>query len=334
MVKWGELFEQEEPVLIGRKDVWERADGIAILPRGFHVVIDIDEFDSEEQRKTVAEYLAQQAYAVVLTKRGIHVHFNSKRVVGELRIYDNEGRKIGEGGGARFKHLWAAPPTNRHGFVYQFFNSTDTVPELISVSIDEFESDIGIVFSVKIEELKQTPVTGTSAKLKEVDPVPGITELTRDEVIALLAGIYHAIGCSGLRDLVLEWLTTGKVNMRKFSWANRTSRFQFIHIVAATLALLGATEQQVAEVLNAYEDLDGKPHDAHKSALWTVYKWKAPLQKRIYILPRGQCPFCVMRGYRNCGKNPAMRVYWWLQSRGRELAEELVQHLLTKRAKD
>jgi len=338
LLKWGALFDKEEPVLVDKAELWVQAHGIAVLPRGNHVIVDLDVFMNNEQRMNVAKYMSRQGYAVVITRRGLHIHFNVKQPVGELRLYDIDGNRVGEGGGSKYKHIWACPPTNRNGFIYKFYGH-DTVPELITIpGIDEFELDIAAVYFVKVHQVVSTSITGNNIVLEAIDPIPGIEKLSTDELLALLAGVYHAINCNGLRDLVLEWLTTGKVNMRKFGWANRTSRFFFLHTITATLALLGATEQQVAEVLNGYEDLDGKPHDAHKSALWTVYKWgegenkkHVDLFRRLYVLKRGECFFCSIRGYRNCGKNPVMRIYWWLQSRGREIVEDLVNHILSKR---
>jgi len=141
--------------------------------------------------------------------------------------------------------------------------------------------------------------------------------------------IYHDVGCNGLRDLMYEWVKDGRIEMRKFGWGNRTNRFYFLHTVAATLALLSVSEAKVAEVLNSYEDLDGKAVDAHESALYTVYESKQQLFRRLYVLKRGECFFCSARGYRNCQKNPVMRIYYYLQSRGRMRVEEIVKKLLS-----
>ena len=116
---------------------------------------------------------------MVLTRRGIHVHFNANRLVGKLSLFNEEGEGR-EGGNRRSKNLWAVPSTVRHGFTYHFFNNTDTVPELISVSLDEFEADIGIVFPVEIRE-SQTVNVSENITLSNVEPIPGINELSERE---------------------------------------------------------------------------------------------------------------------------------------------------------
>lgn len=340
VIKWGNLFTKDEPILIENENVWEKASGIAILPRRNHVVIDIDRFDSEEQRIIVAEFLVKQSYPVVLTRRGIHVHFNADRPIGELHVYfiDSENEEevhVGEGGGSKHKHLWAVPPTNRHGFVYRFFNS-DFIKELPAIGLEEFETELGIVFPVRITEKTAGTVKGSaSERIELLPPIPGIEKLTDRELLILLLYIYKQLRCSGLMKLVADWLTTGTVKIKKIQWGRRTTRFWFLHTVTATLALLGANSEQVANLLSTYEDEDGKPYDSHENAIWTVYKWgkegkNVPTFKKLYVLKRGQCPFCALTGGRNCGKNPVMRVYWWLQSRGRYRVEEVVRKLLEK----
>ena len=333
LVRWSNYYNKNELVLV--KEKWKEATGIAILPCCKHVVVDIDVFKNEEERLITAEWLRKHDYAVVLTRRGLHIHFNIKKEqIGEIRLYRNN-RRAGEGGGALYKHLWTVPPTRRNNFIYKFYNyDEDDVPDLPTLyDLEDFYDDISLVLhDLKYVVVKHNTITGSSMMLEGVDPIAEIDKLNEDGLLALLAGIYHALNCQGLRDLVLEWITTGSVKMRKFGWSNRTSRFYFLHTIAATLALLGASEQQVAALLNKYEDVDGKPADAHQSALYTVFKWRAPLNKRLYVLKRGECPFCTLKGYKNCMKNPVMRVYYWLQSRrGRETTVELVRYILEKR---
>jgi len=321
-VKWGDLAEKNEPVLVESEEVWRRATGIAILPRRNHVVIDIDDYADPD---SLARRLVEDGLVVVRTRRGLHVHAEVDKPVGEIRIY-SYGERIGEGGGSLFKHLWTVPPTKRGDFTYKFVNCEDCVPYLPKLSWDDFKTLIELEAIAKVEEITSKQLSGSDITLS-VEQVRGVEKLTPEQLKILLFLIYHDMGCLGLRDLVYEWLKDGQVRMRKFPWSNRTSRFYFLHAIAATLALLGVEEKRTAEVLASYEDIDGKPADSAESALYTIYRSKQALFKRLYIMKRGECPFCSLRGYRNCQKNPILRIYYYLQSRGRIRVEEMAAKL-------
>ena len=321
LVRWTPLYEKPEPVLISDEKLWERAEGIAIIPRRTHVVIDVDKCPYADD---VIGRLKGEL-VIARTCRGFHIHANIDKAVGELRIY-RFGEKIGEGGGALFRHLWTVPPTRRGTFCYKFVGR-DGVPDLPRLRWEDLRDLIEVELDCKIEELTNQPVKGENVVVS-ADPVKGIDCLSVDQLKILLFLIFHDMNCYGLRDLTYEWIKTGTVNMRKFAWGSRTGRFYFLHTVAAILALLGVPHRKAVKVLETYEDLDGKPHDAHESALWTVYKWDQPLFRRLYVMRRGECPFCSIRRYRNCQKNPVLRFYYYLQSRGKDRVQELVDKLL------
>jgi len=326
LIKWSDLYEKPEPVLIRNEDLWRKAHGIAILPRGNHVTIDVDRHPYIDK---VIEELRKE-FVIVRSRRGMHIHAEVDRPIGEIRIY-REGERIGEGGGSLYKHLWTVPPTKRGDFVYRFVGYEEGVPEVPKLKWEELKSYLEFLLSAEIEEVTAKPVSGKDISLN-VYSVSGIDRLSAEQLKILLFMLFHDVNCYGLRDLMYEWIKDGRIEMRKFGWGNRTSRFYFLHTIAATLALLGAPHRKVAEVLESYEDVDGKPDDSHRSALWTVYEWKQPLFRRLYVLRRGECLFCSIRGYRNCQKNPVMRVYYYLESRGRLRVEEMVRKLLERQS--
>jgi len=326
LIKWGTIYEKSEPVLIKDEKLWKRATGIAIIPRGDHVAIDFDklpEFDS--LRDYYMEKLAEH-FVVVQTKRGLHIHFEVEKPIGELRIY-YYGEKIGEGGGSLFKHPWTMPPTRRSNFTYTFYKYDD-VPELPKYKWEDVKDLIKFALTVDIEEITSKPLKGKNISIA-VAPVKNIDQLSVEQLKILLFLIFHDMNCYGLRDLMYEWIKNGMVNMRKFGWGNRTSRFYFLHTITSVLAMIGVPHKKVADLLETYEDLDGKPNDAHESALWTVYEWEQDLFRRLYVMKRGECLFCSIRRYRNCQKNPVLRFYYYLQSRGKEKIEEIVDKLLS-----
>jgi len=325
LVKWSDLYEKEAE-LISDEELWRRAHGVAVLPRGNHVVIDVDSYPDVD---ALANRLRKEL-VLVRTRRGLHIHAEVDRAVGELRIY-RYGERIGEGGGALYKHLWTVPPTNRNGFIYKFVGYEEGVPDLPKWKWEDLKDYLELELNAEIEEVSAKPLSGKDISLN-VCSISGIEQLSVEQLKILLFMLFHDVGCYGLRDLMYEWIKDGRIEMRKFGWGNRTSRFYFFHTVTATLALLGAPHRKVAELLETYEDADGKPDDSHKSALWTVYEWKQPLFRRLYVLKRGECFFCSIRGYRNCQKNPVMRVYYYLESRGRLRVEEMVRKLLERQS--
>uniref|UniRef100_A0A7J2TC75 DNA primase/polymerase bifunctional N-terminal domain-containing protein n=1 Tax=Ignisphaera aggregans TaxID=334771 RepID=A0A7J2TC75_9CREN len=322
LIKWGDIFDKESPVLIDKEEVWRKASGIAILPHGNHVAIDFD-LPSYMSKDKYAEIMTDY-FVVVRTRRGFHVHFEVDQPVGriEIRIYDEHA---GEGGGSLFKHVWTVPPTMRSGFQYRFLKHDD-VPELPRYSWEEAKTIIEVELLCEIIETLGSHLKGSNMQLG-VESIAGVEALTADQLKILLFLIFHDMKCKGLRDLMYEWVKLGRVNMKKFGWGNRTSRFYFLHTIASVLALLGCSEAKATEVLESYWDLDGKPSDSHSSALWTVYRWRVDLFRRLYVLRRGECPFCSLRGYSNCQKNPVMRFYYYQQSRGREKLAEIVKKL-------
>jgi len=326
LIAWSKVYEKEEPILIEDEELWSKAHGIAILPRRNHIVIDIDNYPNID---ALIERLRKK-FIIVKTRRGVHIHAEVDKPIGELRIY-RFGEKVGEGGGSLFKHLWTVPPTNRNGFIYKFVGYEEGVPDLTKWKWEDLKDYLELELGAEIEEVSVKPLSGKDISLN-VYGIKGIEQLSVDQLKILLFMLYHDVGCFGLRDLMYEWIKDGRVGMRKFGWGNRTSRFYFLHTISATLALLGAPHKVIAEVLNSYEDADGKPHDSHKSALWTIYEWKQPLFRRLYVLKRGECFFCSIRGYRNCQKNPVMRVYYYLESRGRERVGEMVRKLLERQS--
>ncbi|MEM2203747.1 MAG: bifunctional DNA primase/polymerase [Sulfolobales archaeon] len=161
---------------------------------------------------------------------------------------------------------------------------------------------------VKIHIGSSGQARAVPARQRQVFPRPPtyrikrIIEKAGGDPLKASSMLFAEVGCHGISEALEGVLRGEKVPIRKimvdFMRISRTSRFLFLHIVAASLRILGIDEERAREALTriTFIDSDEDPvKDSLQNAIDNVYRYSV-----FRIMPVGSCPFCDLMGREPC----------------------------------